>query len=262
MDSTEFNRQAWNAIASSSKRWFVPASSDEIAAARNGQPAIKVTAIKNIPPDWLDHLPGKRILCLAAGGGHQGPLLAAAGAVVTVVDFSEEQLAIDQSVAEREGLSLKTIRCDMRRLGEIGDFDFVINPCSLNFCPEVLPVWQEAYRVLVPGGTLIAGFVNPVNYLFAAEPLMRGKFIVANRLPHIEGDVLLESEITPGIPPTPVEYGHTLTDLIGGQTSAGFKICDFFEDRWGGNDPLSNKTAVFIATRAKKPQPDSGTTQS
>ena len=67
------------------------------------------------------------------------------------------------------------------------------------------------------------------------------------------GDPSEESEMTPGIPPTPVEYGHTLTDLIGGQTSAGFKICDFFEDCWGGNDPLSNKTAVFIATRAKKP---------
>lgn len=253
MDPTEFNRQAWNAIAASPKRWFVPASADEIAAARKGQPAIKVTAIKNVPQNWLGQLPGKRILCLAAGGGHQGPLLAAAGAIVTVADFSEEQLAIDQAVADREKLALTTVQCDMRSLGEVGEFDCVINPCSLNFCPSVIPVWREAHRVLVSGGTLISGFVNPVNYLFAAEPLMRGKFSVANRLPHVEGDVLSESEIAPGIPPTPVEYGHTLTDLIGGQTNAGFRICNFFEDRWGGNDPLSKKTAVFIATRARKP---------
>lgn len=253
MDTTEFNRQAWNAIASSPKKWFVPASPDEISLARNGQPAIKVTATKNIPDDWLGHLSGKRILCLAGGGGHQGPLLAAAGARVTVADFSEAQLAIDRAVAEREHLRLNTVRCDMRSLGAIGKFDCVINPCSLNFCPSVIPVWREAHRVLISGGTLITGFVNPVNYLFAAEPLMRGKFTVANRLPHVEGKIISESQIAPNIPPTPVEYGHTLNDLLGGQTKVGFKICDFFEDRWGGNDALSKKTAVFIATRARKP---------
>src|SRR5258708_23879626 len=47
-----------------------------------------------------------RILCLASGGGQQGPILAAAGAQVTVFDASAGQLAQDRYVAEREGLAL------------------------------------------------------------------------------------------------------------------------------------------------------------
>jgi hypothetical protein len=41
--------------------------------------------------------------------------------------------------------------------------------------------------------------------------------------------------------------------LIGGQLDAGFRLTALFEDRWGGNDPLSQKIDVFLATRASKP---------
>lgn len=250
LDHTDFNREAWDAIAASATQWFVPASSEEIVNARLGQPAIKVTAIKNIPSHWLGELAGLKVLCLAGGGGHQGPLLAAAGAEVTVADFSGEQLAIDRQVAERENLTLKTVQVDMRDLGGLGPFDCVLNPCSLNFCPDVPPVWREAYRVLKPGGILITGFVNPINYLFDPELLLSGKFVVANSIPHAETP---SASASTTIPPSPAEYGHTLQDLIGGQIEAGFQIRDLFEDRWGGGDALSKKIAVFLATLAIKP---------
>src|SRR5215210_3922862 len=45
---------------------------------------------------WLGHdVAGKRVLCLAAGGGWHGPLFASVGARVTVVDISPEMLARD-----------------------------------------------------------------------------------------------------------------------------------------------------------------------
>ena len=43
------------------------------------------------------------MLCLASGGGQQGPILSAAGAAVTVFDNSPQQLAQDWMVAERDG---------------------------------------------------------------------------------------------------------------------------------------------------------------
>ena len=52
---------------------------------------------------------GLDILCLASGGGQQGPTLAAADAKVTVFDASVNQLAQDRIVAEREGLDINTV---------------------------------------------------------------------------------------------------------------------------------------------------------
>jgi 2-polyprenyl-3-methyl-5-hydroxy-6-metoxy-1,4-benzoquinol methylase len=61
-------------------------------------------------------LPGADVLCLASGGGQQGPLLAAAGASVTVLDASPRQLEQDRAVAARDGLVIRTVEGDMADL--------------------------------------------------------------------------------------------------------------------------------------------------
>ena len=45
-----------------------------------------------MPRDWFGVLAGARVLALASSGGQQAPLLAAAGAIVTVHDLSAAQL--------------------------------------------------------------------------------------------------------------------------------------------------------------------------
>jgi ubiquinone/menaquinone biosynthesis C-methylase UbiE len=39
-------------------------------------------------------------------------------------------------------------------------FALVYNQPSTLFVPDVAPVWRECYRVLRPGGVLLAGFMN------------------------------------------------------------------------------------------------------
>ena len=80
-------------------------------------------------------------------------------------DNSPQQLARDRLVAEREGLEIRTVQGDMRDLSAFADasFDLVFHPVSNLFCPEVRPVWREAYRVLRQGGILLAGFMNPAG---------------------------------------------------------------------------------------------------
>ncbi len=252
VDVSEYNRRAWDAIARSHRKWFVPVSTREIAAARDGNPRIQVTACQNIPRAWLGDLAGCHVLCLAAGGGHQAPLLAAAGAHVTVVDISDAQLEIDRQVAAREGLSLRTHRCDMSQLGELGTFDLVINPCSVNFVPCPQAVWSEAHRVLRPGGILIAGLINPINYLFDAEELLQGRFVARHPIPLTPNTDRPLGQEPSDASPLPVEFGHTLSELLGAQLTVGFQLLDMFEDRWGDEDPLSERIAVFLATRARK----------
>ena len=161
-------------------------------------------------------LAGADVLCLASGGGQQGPTLAAAGARVTVFDNSPRQLEQDESVARRDGLALRTVLGDMRDLSAFPDssFDLVFNPVSNLFVPELAPVWRECFRVLRPGGTLLSGFLNPDVFLFDSEALdQRGELVVRHRLPysdltHVPAE---ERERLYGAD-APLEYSHTMTD--------------------------------------------------
>ncbi|QDT10445.1 class I SAM-dependent methyltransferase [Planctomycetes bacterium K23_9] len=220
-----------------------------------GDWSIRLTGTQPIPREWIGDVANQNVLCLAGGGGHQGPILAAAGANVTVFDLSEQQLAIDTRVADENNLAIDTVIGDMRDLSCFADqtFDLIINPCSTNFCPDVLPVWREAFRVLKNGGRLVAGVINPINYLFDAPAMDRGEFVVKHKIPYSDLDLPAEErDVTLG-PERPIDFGHTLADLLGGQLEAGFQLTDLMEDRWGGDDPLSEKIATFIATRAVRP---------
>ena len=102
MDVLDYNRQAWNKQVDRKSEWTIPVSAELISAARQGEWHIILTPTKPVPKDWFPALEGLDVLCLASGGGQQAPILAAAGAKVTVLDNSPSQLAQDRLVAERD----------------------------------------------------------------------------------------------------------------------------------------------------------------
>src|SRR6185503_3270622 len=111
-----------------------------------------------VPHSWLGEIRGKSVLCLASGGGQQAPILSAAGAKVTSFDLSDEQLAKDRLVADRDGLQLKCVHGDMADLSCFANdsFDLIFHPASNVFVPDVEPVWRECHRVLRRGGSLLS----------------------------------------------------------------------------------------------------------
>jgi SAM-dependent methyltransferase len=259
MDIRKYNRSAWDKEVERGNQWTLPVSDEEIAAARVGVWDIILTPTKPVPKEWFPDLEGLDVLCLASGGGQQGPILAAAGARVTVFDNSPKQLEQDRLVAKRHKLPITTIEGDMADLSVFTgqSFDLIVHPVSNLFVPDIQPVWQETFRVLRRGGALLAGFTNPAIYLFDHDLADRSGILqVKYALPYSDLTSLPDEErqryIETG---APLEFSHTLQDQIGGQLEAGFVIAGFFEDTFNevDNDLLTDYMPSFIATRAVKP---------
>ena len=92
-DLRAYNRAAWDRAVKAKNPWTVPVSAEDIALAQQGEWSIVLTPTKPVPRMWFPSLNGLDVLCLASGGGQQGPILAAAGAKVTVLDNSPAAIA-------------------------------------------------------------------------------------------------------------------------------------------------------------------------
>jgi SAM-dependent methyltransferase len=256
MNIQEYNREAWDReVNKGESRWTMPVDSETIARARTGDFTIVLTENKPVPRGWLPRTKGLDILCLASGGGQQGPILAAAGANVTVFDNSPRQLEQDRLVAKREGLTLRTVEGDAADLSIFADesFDLVFNPCSTVFMKDILPVWKETFRVLRPSGYLMTGSMNSIHYIFDLPKLDEGVLEIKHSIPYSDLESLSKEQLEDQVikKGLPLEFGHSLTDLLGGQCQAGFQIVDLYED-YMNDSPLAKYHPSYIATIAVK----------
>ncbi|EEK78494.1 class I SAM-dependent methyltransferase [Bacillus cereus] len=256
MDTTQQNSNAWDKKVEEGSRYTQFVSSEVIEKSKLGEWEITVTTEKSVPREWFPtSLEGLKILCLASGGGQQAPVLAAAGADVTVTDISKKQLEQDEKVAERDGLNLKTVQGDMSDLSDFEDesFDIVVNPVSNLFVKDVHLVWNEISRVLKNKGILISGFTNPLLWIFDDNQERNGILDVKHSIPSSTLDYLPEDEVQDYINSNQtIEYAHTLEDQIQGQVAAGFVITGFYEDDFGGTRILDKHIKTFVATKAIK----------
>ena len=251
----QFNKDAWNKQVDVKNRWTIPVSPKVIKSAKSGKWQVVLTPCKPVPKNWFPRMEGSDVLCLASGGGQQAPIFAAAGANVTSFDNSPKQLEQDQFVAKQEGLKIRTIEGNMANLSVLADesFDFIFNPVSNCFIPELKPVWNETFRVLRHGGTMIVGFVNPVEFCFDGELAKKGIYHIKHSLPYSDLTSITEEERIRlyGID-EPIEFGHTLEEQVGGQLEAGFHLIGFFEDYWA-EEKIKDYMPSFMAARSLKP---------
>jgi SAM-dependent methyltransferase len=217
--SHEFNRRAWDDRVKGRMRFTRPAADDEFA-----DPLKTLDGL-----GWLGgDVRGRRLLCLAAGGGRQGPLYAAAGADVTVVDISPAMLELDRQVAAERKLALRTVEASMDDLSMFaaGEFDVVIHPVSTCYVPDVEPVYREVARVTRGGGLYISQHKQPASLQASIEPSPRGyelrePYYRQGPLPPIAGSRLREEGT--------LEYLHRWEQLLGLLCRSGFAIEDLVE---------------------------------
>jgi 2-polyprenyl-3-methyl-5-hydroxy-6-metoxy-1,4-benzoquinol methylase len=253
------NAAVWDHQALSQEPWSQPVSSERVKAAQEGRWEIHITKIP-LPESWLPkNIQGKTILCLAAAGGQQAPILAAAGAHVTVFDISAQQLEQDRYVAKRDHLTIKTIQGDMSDLSELhhASFDMIIHPISNLYVPDLKPVWHECYRILRPQGTLLSSFYNPILFIFDKDKRLDDKGLLKPMytLPYSDmhdiNQEMLDKKVKHH---EALVFGHTLSSQISGQLEAGFLLSGFYEDEHPSPRFLiENYMKTMIATRSVKP---------
>jgi len=223
----EHNRRAWDALVARGQRFTTPAKDEDVSG-----------AAETVAGDrWLDGgVAGRRVLCLAAGGGRQSAFYASAGAAVTVVDVSPAMIALDRQVATERGLNIRAICASMDDLSAFAaaEFDIVIQPVSSCYLPDVTRIYREVSRVIAPGGIYISQHKQPASMQAEIVPTARGYELTspydhAGPLPPVAGSPHREEGT--------LEFLHNWQDLVGGLCRAGFVIEDLLEPKHG--DPAA-----------------------
>ena len=252
------NRAAWDRLAKKQDRLAKPARDVDFE-----NPLSSVDG-----PGWLGgDIRGRRVLCLAAGGGRQGPIYAAAGAIVTVVDLSPVMLELDRSVATERGIELTTVEASMDNLSMLGNesFDIVIHPVSTCYVPDVRPVFAEVARVLVTGGIYISQHKQPTSLQTDIEPVggnytIRHSYYDKTPLPPVTKPNFIREDGT-------LEYVHRWEELLGAMCRAGLIIEDLIEPMHAKPDAEAGTFAMrckfiapYVRVKGRKKNVNDGST--
>ncbi|MCL2415909.1 MAG: class I SAM-dependent methyltransferase [Defluviitaleaceae bacterium] len=244
----KWNKEGWI--------WATPVSTETFAAAKRGVWDVVLSPQIPVPKKWFapfiskknNRLDKTKILGLASGGGQQMPIFAASGADCTILDYSKLQLANEEEVAKREGYDINIIHADMTKTLPFPDsnFDLIFHPVSNCYVEDIQHIWRECFRVLRPGGILMAGMVKGMVYLFDDD----NPLLVVNKLPYnpLKDKNLYDKAIAEN---WGIQFSHSLEEQIGGQLEAGFILTDIYEDS-DRETGIAEYCPNYLITRAVK----------
>lgn len=259
---TDINAAAMNKWVADGWEQGQPLDHETYLQAQQGHWQVLLTPQIPVPANWFapflrnNRLAGTDLLGLASGGGQQMPIFQALGANATVLDYADSQLASEQQVAEREGYQINIVKADMSQRLPFADesFDLIFQPIANCYVADVQHIWEECYRILRPGGVLLVGMDNGLNYLFDVDD-QTTELVVKHKLPYnpLKDPELMKSSIALD---GSVQFSHSLEEQLGGQMKAGLTLTNLLEDR-GPDDLLGKYIPQYLLTRAVKNQQES-----
>ena len=152
----------------------------------------------------LGDVAGLAVLDLGCGTGRHALWLAGAGATVTAVDFSAGML--DEARSKRGADAVRFVVHDLHEPlpFEGGAFDLVVSGLVLEHLRELRGFFDEAHRVLRPGGRAVVSAMHPAMFL---------KGVQARFTDPASGE-----KVQPG------SVAHTIGDFVMAAVRAGFAV--------------------------------------
>lgn len=248
MDYQKINARTIDSWCEGGWEWGKPISHETFQRAKAGEWDVRLTPTKPVPHDWFPDFKNCRLLGLASGGAQQIPVFSALGADCTVLDYSSHQCESERTFARQEGYTVKVLQEDMTKSLPFADgtFDLIFHPVSNCYIEKVTPVFRECYRVLKKGGILLCGLDNGINFIFDESETTLKYRLPFNPLK----DPALYQELMDM--DSGVQFSHTMTEQIGGQLDAGFRLTHIYEDTSGEGRLHEFHIPSYIATRAIK----------
>ncbi|MCI0378969.1 MAG: class I SAM-dependent methyltransferase [Gemmataceae bacterium] len=131
---------------------------------------------------------GLHVLDLGCGTGRHAHWLAATGATVTAVDFSEGMLAEARSRPGAEAIRFVVHDLEAPLPFPAGQFDLVVSGLVLEHLRELDGFFAEACRVLKPAGRAVVSAMHPAMFLRGAQARFTdpatGELVQPGSLPH------------------------------------------------------------------------------
>lgn len=264
------DRRQWEQAVTQNRRTYDAMAAANAPLCRPATDAELQNPLKTVDPlGWLGgSIAGWQVLCLAAGGGRQSMLYAAAGAHVTVVDISPAMLQRDRIEAQQRQLELRLIETSMDSLSMLANqsFDAVIHPVSTCYLPDVSAVFREVARVTRPGGLYVSQHKTPTSLQTSAQRVS-GEYVLQHRyyreqpIPAPPRDNNITARLRE---PGAIEYLHRWEQLVGGICRSGFAIEDLVEpfhakgsqaEADSGDDSFANRAqyvAPYVRIKARR----------
>jgi SAM-dependent methyltransferase len=116
----------------------------------------------------LGDVTGRNVLDLGCGGGQASTALAQAGAHVTGLDVSEQQLAFARQIAASHGVTVNFVHADAAAAPLVlaSEFDLILAAHVLPYADNLQTTLRACHTLLRPRGRLVASIDHPIRSCF------------------------------------------------------------------------------------------------
>ena len=224
---------------------------------------------------FLGEVRGKRVLDAGCGEGCNTRILSRMGAQVTGIDLSSKLIEHARQAEAHEPLGIHYEVASFSRLEGVfaeETFDLIVSTVALMDGPDYEGTCRELFRVLRPGGELVASLTHPCfitpgcRWLWNEVDVLPEGLVVADYFdstPRLEHWRFSKGPIPPDTPKFAVpRFPRTLSQYLNGLIEAGFRLRRLEEPRPSeeacSKHPWLERWRVhaspFLYLRAEKPR--------